>query len=119
MKLIDDWPLKAACRTGDPDALFVDGAAQNAAKRICFGCVVRYECLAEALDARIDSGVWGGMTERERRTLLRDHPDVPSWRRLFETAPQPPKTRRQPRAVASGPGRADTRPRRGQELVAR
>jgi WhiB family redox-sensing transcriptional regulator len=87
MQLKDDWPLLAACRTGDPDALFVEGAAQHIAKRICFGCPVQYECLAEALDSRTESGVWGGMTERERRSLLRNHPEVASWRRLFLATP--------------------------------
>ena len=47
---------------------------------------VRYECLADALDNRIEFGVWGGMTERERRALLRRHPHVASWRKMFETA---------------------------------
>ena len=36
-------------------------------------------CLAEALDNRIEWGVWGGMTERERRALLKRHPEVDSW----------------------------------------
>src|SRR5213080_1097952 len=71
MGMIADWPSMAACRNGDPDALFVQGAEQNVAKRICRGCPVRYECLADALDNRIEFGVWGGMTERERRALLR------------------------------------------------
>ena len=84
--LIVDWPSHAACRNGDPDALFVQGAEQNVAKRICRGCPVRYECLADALDNRIEFGVWGGMTERERRALLRRYPQVPSWRRMFEAA---------------------------------
>ncbi len=86
MGMIADWPSMAACRNGDPDALFVQGAEQNIAKRICRGCPVRYECLADALDNRIEFGVWGGMTERERRALLRRHPGVPSWRRMFEAA---------------------------------
>lgn len=86
MEMIADWPSKAACRDGDPDALFVQGAEQNVAKRICRGCPVRYECLADALDNRIEFGVWGGMTERERRALLRRHPHVVSWRRAFEAA---------------------------------
>jgi WhiB family redox-sensing transcriptional regulator len=81
-----DWPAMAACRNGDPDALFVEGAEQNAAKRICRNCPVRYECLADALDNRIEFGVWGGMTERERRALLRRHPQVASWRKTFEAA---------------------------------
>jgi WhiB family transcriptional regulator, redox-sensing transcriptional regulator len=86
MGMIADWPSMAACRNGDPDALFVQGAEQNVAKRICRSCPVRYECLADALDNRIEFGVWGGMTERERRALLRRHPQVPSWRKMFEAA---------------------------------
>jgi WhiB family redox-sensing transcriptional regulator len=81
-----DWAAKGACRTTDPDTLFVQGAAQNRAKAICMSCVVRTECLADALDNRIEFGVWGGMTERERRALLRRRPNVESWRRLLETA---------------------------------
>jgi WhiB family redox-sensing transcriptional regulator len=49
-------------------------------------CPVRTECLADALDNRIEFGVWGGMTERERRALLRRRPGVGSWSRLLETA---------------------------------
>jgi WhiB family redox-sensing transcriptional regulator len=86
MTMVVDWPSMAACRNGDPDALFVQGAEQNVAKRICRGCPVRYECLADALDNRIEFGVWGGMTERERRALLRRHPQVASWRKTFEAA---------------------------------
>ncbi|MEV5607522.1 WhiB family transcriptional regulator [Streptomyces sp. NPDC052225] len=80
------WWEKAACRTADPEELFVEGAAQSGAKRICAACVVRTECLAHALDERIEHGVWGGMTERERRALLRRRPTVTSWRALLETA---------------------------------
>ena len=64
----------------------MQGAEQNVAKRICRSCPVRYECLADALDNRIEFGVWGGMTERERRALLRRHPQVASWRKMFEAA---------------------------------
>lgn len=86
MSLENDWAARAACRTTDPDALFVQGAAQNRAKAICMGCDVRTECLADALDNRVEFGVWGGMTERERRALLRRRPHVTSWRNLLETA---------------------------------
>jgi WhiB family transcriptional regulator, redox-sensing transcriptional regulator len=81
-----DWTTRAACRDTDPDELFVQGAAQNRAKTRCFGCVVRTECLADALDNRVEFGVWGGMTERERRALLRRRPEVLSWRVLLESA---------------------------------
>jgi WhiB family redox-sensing transcriptional regulator len=83
---ITDWTARAACKGTDPDELFVQGAAQNRAKLICRGCPVRTECLADALDNRIEFGVWGGMTERERRALLRRRPDVTSWRNLLESA---------------------------------
>lgn len=86
MVWIEDWAAQAACRMTDPDALFVQGAAQNRAKLVCSGCPVRTECLADALDNGMEFGVWGGMTERERRALLRRRPHVTSWRRLFEAA---------------------------------
>lgn len=82
----EDWTLRAACREGDPDELFVQGAEQNRVKQRCQGCPVRTECLADALDNRVEFGVWGGMTERERRALLRRRPDVVSWRELLEDA---------------------------------
>ena len=86
MSWTDEWFSRAACRTTDPDELFVQGAAQNRAKSVCMACNVRTECLADALDHRVEFGVWGGMTERERRALLRRRPQVTSWRRLLETA---------------------------------
>lgn len=79
------WAHQAQCKD-DPNALFVRGAAQHSAKRICQGCPVKAECLAEALDSEIDIGVWGGMTERERRRLLRKHPEVRSWHRVLKVA---------------------------------
>lgn len=81
-----DWASRGACRDIDPETLFVVGAAQHKAKAICMGCPVRVDCLADALDSGAEFGVWGGMTERERRTLLRRRPDVNSWRSFFETA---------------------------------
>jgi WhiB family redox-sensing transcriptional regulator len=68
----------------DPDELFVQGAAQNRAKVVCATCPVRTECLADALDNKVEYGVWGGMTERERRALLRRRPEVRSWRQVLE-----------------------------------
>lgn len=81
-----DWRVRAGCRDTDPDGLFVRGAEQNRAKVVCMGCPVRTECLAEALDGRINFGIWGGMTERERRALLRRRPGVENWRDLLESA---------------------------------
>jgi WhiB family transcriptional regulator, redox-sensing transcriptional regulator len=82
----EDWASQAACRVSQPDQLFVRGAEQNKAKKMCAGCPVKAECLAEALENQIEWGVWGGMTERERRAVLRKRPNVTSWRALLETA---------------------------------
>lgn len=81
-----DWVTKAACQQQDPDALFVRGAQQQTAKVVCQKCPVVAECLADALDSGIEFGVWGGMTERERRALLRKNPKVTSWAALFRAA---------------------------------
>ena len=83
---LQDWTAASACKGADPDELFVTGAAQNRAKLVCLACPVRTECLSDALDNRVEFGVWGGMTERERRALLRRRPDVVSWRALLEQA---------------------------------
>lgn len=80
------WVAQSACRNADPDELFVTGAAQKRAKAVCMGCTVRTECLSDALDNRVEFGVWGGMTERERRALLRRRPDVTSWTQLLQHA---------------------------------
>ncbi|WP_129339743.1 WhiB family transcriptional regulator [Cellulomonas endophytica] len=74
------WSAQASCGRDYPaDALFVEGSAQREARSVCERCPVRLQCLADALDNRMDFGVWGGMTERERRALLRRRPDVRSW----------------------------------------
>lgn len=81
-----EWAGKGLCVASDPDALFVRGAAQQVAKVVCQKCPVIAECLADALDNRTEFGVWGGMTERERRAMLRRNPQVRSWWQLFQTA---------------------------------
>ncbi len=75
------WAARAACASAPPDALFVRGAAQREARVRCFGCAVRLECLADALESKTIFGVWGGLTERERRALLRQYPHVENWDR--------------------------------------
>lgn len=78
------WVASARCRGVDPDQLFVRGAAQRKAATICRHCPVLMECGADALDNRVEFGVWGGMTERQRRALLKQYPDVESWAAFFE-----------------------------------
>ena len=77
------WASKARCRATDADELFVRGASQRKATAICRQCPVLTECLADALDNHEKFGVWGGMTERQRRALLRQHPEVVSWAEFF------------------------------------
>ena len=92
MRVTDDvnWTSRGACLQIAPDDLFVQGAAQRSARAVCSGCVVKLECLADALDHRVEFGVWGGMTERERRALLRRRPDVESWRELLVVSGRSP-----------------------------
>ena len=77
------WVLQGLCLTTDPDKLFVRGAAQRKAATMCRDCPVKAECLADALDNEVEFGVWGGMTERQRRALLKQHPEVDSWSDFF------------------------------------
>lgn len=66
------WMRDGACRNYPPAAFFPsDGVGVDAARRICADCKVRVECLEYALEARIDHGVWGGCSERERRRILK------------------------------------------------
>lgn len=67
-----EWMLQARCRELDPGSFFPsDGAGVADAQRICAGCPVAAECLEYALEYRIEHGVWGGASERERRRILR------------------------------------------------
>jgi WhiB family redox-sensing transcriptional regulator len=78
-----EWVAKALCVSRDPDDLFVRGAKQRKATNICRECPVVAECLADALDNHMEFGIWGGLTERQRRALLRQHPEVVSWSEYF------------------------------------
>ena len=81
---VEQWAPQGSCIAAEPDALFVRGAAQQLAKQVCMSCPVIAECLADALDNHTEFGVWGGMTERERRALLKRRPKVASWQTLFK-----------------------------------
>lgn len=83
-----NWRIAARCGVGDAERLFLGGARQRQSRTFCRACPVRTECLAHALDHRIEFGVWGGMTERERRALLRSRPEVTSWTELLSDARQ-------------------------------
>jgi WhiB family redox-sensing transcriptional regulator len=67
-----DWQSRARCRGLEPDQFFVRGSAQaRSALRVCERCTVRPECLEYALENAVEFGVWGGMTERQRRAYSR------------------------------------------------
>ena len=66
------WMLEARCLDADPEAFFPEkGGSTREAKRICSICSVRQECLDYALANDERFGIWGGMSERERRRLKR------------------------------------------------
>ncbi|MGH3831099.1 MAG: WhiB family transcriptional regulator [Pseudonocardiaceae bacterium] len=68
-----DWQERALCAQTDPEAFFPEkGGSTREAKRICAGCEVRAECLEYALAFDERFGIWGGLSERERRKLKRD-----------------------------------------------
>ena len=63
-----DWQERALCAQTDPEAFFPEkGGSTREAKRICSGCEVRAECLEYALAHDERFGIWGGLSERERR----------------------------------------------------
>lgn len=69
----DPWKQSANCRGVDPDLFFPErGASTKEAKRVCNSCVVRVECLEYALENGEKFGIWGGMSERERRRVRRE-----------------------------------------------
>lgn len=72
-----DWRHRAACRDiTDPEIFFPIGTTGpaleqiEAAKAICRPCVVRRQCLSWAIETNQDTGVWGGLSEEERKELL-------------------------------------------------
>lgn len=67
-----EWMAEAACRVKPPEFFFpADGSGVEEAIKVCGGCAVKSECLEYALKNRIDHGVWGGTSERERRRILK------------------------------------------------
>ncbi|QAB18466.1 WhiB family transcriptional regulator [Leucobacter muris] len=67
------WQTDALCAQTDPEAFFPEkGGSTREAKRICESCEVRSECLDYALENDERFGIWGGLSERERRKLRRE-----------------------------------------------
>src|SRR3982074_2005481 len=69
---VRSWQDYANCLGVDPDLFFPErGASTREAKEVCRGCVVREDCLEYALANGEKFGIWGGLSERERRALRR------------------------------------------------
>ncbi len=67
------WQDRALCAQTDPEAFFPEkGGSTREAKRVCRSCEVRTECLEYALQHDERFGIWGGLSERERRRLKRE-----------------------------------------------
>lgn len=68
----EQWRDRGLCAQTDPEAFFPEkGGSTREAKRICLGCEVKNECLEYALANDERFGIWGGLSERERRRLKR------------------------------------------------
>jgi len=66
----NDWMLEARCLDADPEAFFPEkGGSTRDAKKVCLTCDVKQECLEYALTHDERFGIWGGLSERERRRL--------------------------------------------------
>ena len=66
------WQERALCAQTDPEAFFPEkGGSTREAKKVCVSCEVRAECLEYALENDERFGIWGGLSERERRNLKR------------------------------------------------
>ncbi|MGP9693871.1 WhiB family transcriptional regulator [Brachybacterium sp. AOP25-B2-12] len=66
------WQERALCAQTDPEAFFPEkGGSTRDAKKVCVSCDVRAECLEYALEHDERFGIWGGLSERERRKLKR------------------------------------------------
>lgn len=65
-----EWQERALCAQTDPEAFFPEkGGSTREAKRVCLSCEVRVECLEYALHNDERFGIWGGLSERERRRV--------------------------------------------------
>ncbi len=82
--MANHWMAQGNCAERPPSLFFPsDGVGVEVAKRVCTTCAVKQECLEYALRNRIDHGVWGGTSERERRRILKRR------RLLYEEVSQP------------------------------
>ncbi len=70
---MENWHEKARCKGWDPDIFYPDrGVPSASAKAICKECQVQADCLEYALTRDERFGIWGGLSERERRKMYRE-----------------------------------------------
>lgn len=95
--LDDGWMIRAKCReVDDPDTIFFPNTKRGvrtdarAAKKICHDCPVRQHCLVYSVVHREPRGVWGGLTETERRSIPREikRRMREAWKELHPAIPQ-------------------------------
>ena len=68
-----EWQERALCAQTDPEAFFPEkGGSTREAKKVCASCQVRAECLEYALANDERFGIWGGLSERERRRVKKE-----------------------------------------------
>ncbi len=73
------WMSHGNCAHRDPSMFFPsDGVGVEIARTACEGCPVKTQCLEYAIAERIDHGVWGGCSERERRRIIRSRQTKPA-----------------------------------------
>ena len=83
-----NWRAHGLCSGTDADLWFAVGAVEHKeAKRICRRCPVQAQCLAYAMEAPVDHGIWGGLTERERRRFRRTARNG-DWRSALMSSPR-------------------------------
>src|SRR5579875_2332466 len=101
-RLDRSWQAQANCMGVDPDLFFPErGASTREAKEVCRGCVVREDCLEYALANGEKFGIWGGLSERERRKIRRrralEHRGVGVPTQVGPLAPRPGGLKSHPR----------------------
>lgn len=85
--LVPEWTIDALCAQTDPEAFYPDkGGSTREAKAICASCPVQAECLDHALANGERYGIWGGVSERQRRRLIPTSPAAPVLDTQEETA---------------------------------
>jgi WhiB family redox-sensing transcriptional regulator len=81
------WQMLSNCLGVDPDLFFPErGASTKDAKAVCQGCIVREDCLEYALTNREKFGIWGGLSERERRRIRRERAQARARTAQHQTA---------------------------------